>query len=336
MRVIGWMALGLVCFALTLWSMLAVLFTDLSGGASPRYLAAGLTAIALVALLLFLRPARLRMPAFAICVLLVIGWFFSRQPSNAREWLPDVERVARINVDGDRAIVHNVRNFEYRSEADFTPAWEDRTYDLSKIETADYILSYWGSRAIAHGIVSFEFADGQHLAVSIETRKETNEAYSPVQGFFRQYELIYIFADERDVLRLRTNYRKEDVYLYRTRIGPTAARQIFMSYAAAANRLHDRPEFYNALTSNCVTGIIPHARAGHPGTSARSFSWEILLPGYSARRAYRNGNIDTSLPFEEVEARSHVNRAAIAAGAAVDFSARIRFGLPQPATRATD
>jgi hypothetical protein len=336
LRVVGWIALVAACFVLTAWSALAVFYTDLSGGASPRYVAAVVTVIVLVGCLFFVRPAKLRLPAFAIAVCLVIGWFLTRQPSNTRDWLPDVDRVAHIEIDRDRAVVHNVRNFDYRSETDFTPAWEDRTYDLGKLETADYILSYWGSRAIAHGIVSFEFADGQHLAVSIETRKEKTESYSAVQGFFRQYELIYLFADERDVLRLRTNYRKEEVYVYRTRIGPTAARRIFMSYAEAANRLHDRPEFYNALTSNCVTSIIPHARAGNPATTAWTCSWEILLPGYSARRAYRNGNIDTSMPFEEVEARSHVNRAAVAAGSSQDFSARIRAGVPRPTTRSKD
>ena len=333
LRVIAWIVLGIICIALTLWSAVAVVFTDLSGGASPRYLLAALTAIILVACLLFFRPRKYRFVAFAAACLLVVVWFFSRQPSNAREWLPDVQRVARIDIDGDRAVVHNVRNFDYRSETDFTPAWEDRAYDLSKLKTADYILSYWGSKAIAHGIVSFEFADGQHLAVSIETRKEVGEAYSSVQGFFRQYELIYIFADERDVLRLRTNYRNEDVYVYRTRVGPAAARKIFMSYADAANELYERSEFYNALTSNCVTSIIPHARAGDPNTTARSFSWEILLPGYSARRAYRNGNIDTSMPFEEVEARSHINPAARAADRDPDFSNKIRIGLPQPPAR---
>jgi hypothetical protein len=333
LRVIGWITLSFVCSVLTLWSVLAVFYTDLSGGASPRYVWAALAAIGLVACLLFVRPRKFRLVAFAAVFLLVVVWFVARRPSNAREWLPDVQRLARIEIDGDRAVVHDVRNFDYRSETDFTPAWEDRTYDLSTLKTADYILSYWGSKAIAHGIVSFEFTDGQHLAVSIETRKETGEAYSAVQGFFRQYELIYIFADERDLLRLRTNYRNEDVYVYRTRIGPAAARKIFMSYADAANQLYESPEFYNALTSNCVTSIIPHARAGDPNTTARSFSWEILLPGYSARRAYRNGNIDTSMPFEEVEARSHINRAALAVDRDPDFSSKIRIGLPHPPTR---
>jgi hypothetical protein len=333
LRVIGRIVLAIACFVVAAWSVLAVYYTDLSGGRSPRHVAAGLTALVLIACLFFFRPRKFRLAAFAAVFLLAILWFFSREPSNTRDWLPDVARVARVDVNGDHAVVHNVRNFDYRSETDFTPAWEDRTYDLGKLKTADYILSYWGSRAIAHGIVSFEFAGGQHLAVSIETRKEKTESYSSVQGFFRQYELIYVFADERDVLRLRTNYRNEDVYVYRTRVGPAAARRIFMSYADSANQLFDHPEFYNAMTSNCVTSILPHVRAGDPNTTARWYSKEILLPGHSARRAYENGNIDTSMPFEEVEARSHVNRAAQAADRDPDFSNKIRIGLPQPPVR---
>jgi hypothetical protein len=332
-RVISRVALAIACFVLAAWSVLAVYYTDLAGGRSPRYAAAALTAVILIACLFFFRPRRFRPVAFAAVFLLVVAWFFSRQPSNERAWLPDVQRLARIDVNGDQVVVHNVRNFDYRSETDFTPSWEDRTYDLSMLKTADIILSYWGSRAIAHGIVSFEFADGRHLAVSIETRKEMTESYSAVQGFFRQYELIYIFADERDVLRLRTNYRNEDVYVYRTRVGPAVARRIFMSYAARANELADQPEFYNALTSNCITSILPHVRAGDASVSAKWYSRDILLPGHSARRAYEHGNIDTSLPFEEVEARSHVNRTAREADRDPDFSNKIRLGLPQPATR---
>jgi hypothetical protein len=335
MRVIGWIVLGIVCFGLTTWCFLAVCFTDLSA-TSPRYFLAALTAIVLIACLCFLRPRRFRLIAFTAGLLLIVAWFFSRQPSNQRAWAPDVERLARIDLHGDQMIVHNVRNFDYRSETDFAPAWEDRTYDLSKVQTADYILSYWGSKAIAHGIASFEFTDGQHLAISIETRRESHETYSAVQGFFRQYELIYIFADERDVLRLRTNYRKEDVYLYRTRIGPATARKILMSYVERANQLHDHPEFYNALTTNCVTSIIPHAQAGQANPRGGAYSWDILLAGYSARHAYRHGNLDTSMPFEQLEARSRINPEAVIANQDPEFSRRIRAGLPRPPVSAID
>ena len=281
--------------------------------------------------MLFVRPRRLRLPSFALIFAIVLIWFFTRQPSNTRDWQVDVSVLPWASVQGDQVSVHNIRNFDYRSEADFTPAWYDRTFDLNKLQTVDFMLVYWGSTAIAHGIVSFDFGDGQYLAVSIETRKEKTESYSTVQGFFRQYELIYVFADERDVVRLRTNFRHEDVYLYHTRVGPKEARAILLSYLEAANELRDRPAFYNALTTNCVTSIVPHARAGR--AEAAPWSWKVILSGHAAQLAYANNSIDTSLPFEQLKAHSHINDAAVAAGDAPDFSTRIRLGLPRPISR---
>jgi hypothetical protein len=285
------------------------------------------------AAVLFARPRRYGLAAVGLLFAIVLGWFFTRTPSNDRNWLPDVARVASAEVEGNRLVVHNVRDFDYRSETDFTPRWTDRTYDLGKLRTVDLILVYWGSKAIAHAMVSFEFDDAQHLAVSVETRKETGESYSTVQGFFRQYELYYVFADERDVIRLRTRYRNEDVYLYRTTVGPEQARNVLQSYVRAANALNDRPQFYNALTSNCATNVLDHAR---DGKMPAKMSWEILLSGYAARQAYRNGRLDSSMPFEQLEARSHVNAAALAADADPNFCERIRAGLPNPAKVAAD
>lgn len=326
---------GIAWVVTALWATAAVCYAD-HHGPSPRYVVAGLTLVVTAAVAWFALRARrwprwLRWAAATAPFLIVLAWYLSLRPSNDRDWQPDVDRLAWADVGGSRVTVHNIRDFDYRSETDFTPAWEDRTYDLDSLRTADLILVYWGSDAIAHGIVSFGFADGQQLAVSIETRKEKGESYSAVQGFFRQYELIYVFADERDVLRVRTAYRHEDVYLYRTRIAPPQARAIFLSYLAKADELRREPEWYNALTTNCVTDVLPHARAG--GARGR-MSWEILASGYAARQAYRNGMLDDSMPFEELRSRSRVNDAANAADRTPDFSARIRAGLPVPSPRA--
>jgi hypothetical protein len=325
---------GVAWIVTALWATAAVCFAD-HHGPSPRYVLAGLTLVVAAAGAWFALRARrwprwLRWAAATAPFLIVLAWYLSLRPSNDRDWGPDVARLAWAEVEGSRATVHNVRNFDYRSETDFTPAWEDRTYDMDALRTADLILVHWGSDAIAHAIVSFEFADGGHLAVSIETRKERGESYSAVQGFFRQYELTYVFADERDVLRVRTAYRKEDVYLYRTRLAPPQARAMLLSYLAKADGLRREPEWYNALTTNCATDVLPHARAG--GAKGR-MSWEILASGYAARQAYRNGALDDSMPFDELRSRSRVNDAAAAAGRAPDFSARIRAALPVPSPR---
>jgi len=183
---------------------------------------------------------------------------------------------------------------------------------------------------IAHILVSFAFADGGHLAVSIEARNERGEGYSSVKGFFRQYELYYVVADERDVVRLRTNYRLnpiEHVHLYRVRAKPEAARRLFLEYLSQINGLKAHPQWYNSATDNCTSNIWLNARV-NPGSLA--YSWKILLSGYVPEYLYENGRLDTSVPFEELQRRSEINALAQAADKAPDFSQRIRAGLPQP------
>jgi hypothetical protein len=233
-------------------------------------------------------------------------------------------------IDGDLVTVHNIRNFTYRTETDYTPGYYDKTFDVSKLESVDLFTSYWMGPQIAHVFISFGFGGSDYLAVSIETRKEKGEEYSTLAGFFRQYELYYVVADERDVVRLRTNYRKnppEDVYAWRVRGSRENARRLFLDYVREIDSLKDHPEFYNTLTTNCTTSILTHSRVnpGHP-----PLSWKILVSGYVPQYLYEQDRIDTSMPFEELKRRSLVNPAAEAANDAPDFSERIRVGLPTP------
>jgi Domain of unknown function (DUF4105) len=328
LRPLGVLLLGVGILGIIGWETLAVYYASLSG-APPRHVLATLVALGSLASLLAIRPKRYKFGVFALIFAITLAWYFSIQPSNNRDWAMDCSVLPWVEIQGNRMRVHNLRDFEYRTETDFTPIWRDRSYDLDRIQSVDFSLCFWGSKAIAHGIVSFGFSDGQYLAFSIETRREKTETYSAVQGFFRQYELIYIMADERDVIRLRTNYRnpKEDLYLYHTRCTPTEAREVLLSYIESVNSLRQNPEWYNALTTNCVTSIVPHARAGRP---TAHYTWQTMLAGYAARQAYDNGNLDDSMPFEQLEARSHINPAAQAADNAPDFSQRIRAGLPVP------
>jgi len=190
----------------------------------------------------------------------LLAWWLSLAPRNDRNWYRDVRVTPTAELDGDRLTVHGVRNFTYRSETDWDEHWEDRTYDLAKLRGLDLFMAYWGSPTIAHTIMSWEFEGGLPLAISIETRKEQGESYSAVRGFFRQYELYYVVADERDVIGLRTNQRGEQVFLYRLRTPRTRARQLLLSYVDAMNRLAKTPEWYNAFTHNCTTTIELHTR----------------------------------------------------------------------------
>ncbi|MCR9094442.1 MAG: DUF4105 domain-containing protein [bacterium] len=255
----------------------------------------------------------------------VVAWWLSLAPSNDREWLRDVAKLPRAEIDGDRLVVHNVRNFEYRSEEDYTERWETREYDLSKLQGVDLFLSYWGSPHIAHTIASWDFGDGRPLAISIETRKEVGEAYSAVLGFFRQFEVYYVVADERDLVGLRTNHRGETVYLYRLTVRADVARAILLDYFEEINALGTEPVWYNAASHNCTTTIrhhVQHVARGNP------LDWRLLVNGYIDEMGYERGNLDTRLPFEELRARSEIGERARAAGDALDFSRRIREGLP--------
>jgi len=261
-----------------------------------------------------------------VLFLAVLFWWLSIEPSNEREWLPDVARLPAAEIDGDRVVIRNVRNFVYRSEFDYDERWEERTYDLSKLEGVDVFLIYWGSPWIAHTIMSWVFEDGPPLAISIETRKEVGEEYSAVRGFFRQFEIYYVVSDELDVVRLRTNYRGEDVYLYRLLASPELARDILLAYFEEINQLAMKPRWYNAIRYNCTTAIRHIVQSVAPGSP---FDWRILLNGRIDELSYERGNIDTSLPFAELKQRSEITQRAKAVERESDFSERIRDGLPE-------
>jgi hypothetical protein len=281
--------------------------------------------LASLALLVWVRPMRRAYAAFLILFVVLLGWWLSIAPSNVRDWQPDVAQLPSAEIQGNRLTIRNVRNFDYRTETDFTEHWETRSYDLSKLRGLDLYVIYWGSPSIAHTIMSWDFDDGQHLAVSIETRKEKGEEYSAVRGFFRQYELYYVIADERDVVGVRTNHRHEDVYLYRLRTPPVRARAILLDYLKSVNRLASHPTWYNALRHNCTTTIRMHASdvvAGIPR------DWRWLANGYLDELLYEMGVINRGLPFAEFKKLSHINQKAEAVAQDGDFSGAIRKGLP--------
>jgi len=267
------------------------------------------------------RPAWRAALVLAVLIGADATWWSRIPASNDRDWLPDVAQLPTATIDGDRVTIRNVRNFEYRTENDYKEGWETRTYDLARLRGGDMFFSYWGSPLIAHTIASWEFDDGQHLAISIETRKEKGESYSALLGFFRQYELYYVVADERDVIGVRTKHRGEQVFLYRIHLPPGRSRAILLDYLDAVNQLAQEPRWYNALTHNCTTTIRDHAR--HVG-AVQPWSWQILANGYLDQLWYERGVLDTQLPFAELKARSDITQRAQAADGDPAFSARIR------------
>jgi hypothetical protein len=295
----------------------------------PSWVRTGLVAFvpvgAAIALLL-VRPLRWVVAGILVAFVVILGAWLAIPPSNDRDWQPDVSTLPFADIRGDRVIVHNVRNADYRSETDYTVRLENRELNLAQLRSLDLFLIHWGSPAIAHTIMSWGFDGDRYLAISIETRKEKGEEYSALRGFFRQYELYYVVADERDVVRLRTNYRGEDVNVYRLDTSPADARWLLVRYLEAANRLREEPQWYNALTDNCTTAI---QRLAGPGQRRSWWSWKLFLNGYLDELAYDIGAIDRSMPFPDLKARSRVNERAKAADDDPRFSVLIRDGLPR-------
>ncbi len=321
--------LGLLLLGMAAWGVLAIYFSDVEsralrvGGATVFALCALVTLIGLA----FRRWRWRALVGFLIVFGLLVGGWHTIEPSNDRNWQQEVAVLPYASIDGDRITVHNVRNFDYRGKTDFTSAYYDKTFDLRKLDSVDLIASYWAGPAIAHIFLSFGFAGEDYLAVSIEARKERDEGYSSIRGFFRNYELYYVVADERDVIRVRANYRQdppEDVYLYRLQGSTENARRVFLEYVKKINALKQRPEFYNTLTTNCTNTIWLHTRV-NPGHLP--FSWKLLLSGYLPEYLYEEGRLDPRLPFDELKRRSRINEQAQAADAAADFSQRIRASL---------
>jgi len=254
----------------------------------------------------------------------VLVWWAVQRPSNRRDWTPDNARAARAEFRGDSVWVHGVRNADYQTTQRYTVRWEDRAYDLREVERAWFLVEPFSRdwRGPAHTLVSFQFAGGKFLAVSAEIRKEKGETFSPWKGLLRRFEMTYVVADERDVVRLRTNVRRDPVYLYPVRATPAQARAMLVDMLARADRLAEHPEWYNTLTNTCTTSIVEHVNRIAP--KKVPLSLKVLFPGYSDRLAYDLGLIDTDLSFEQARARFYVNRRALAADDSPDFSLRIR------------
>jgi hypothetical protein len=324
LRRIGWVLATVVASLLTLWAASAIYFDSPLVGLRTVAVAAYLIVVLVVMALLRRRGVGMLVPFVGFAVV-AVRWF-SLKPSSDRNWQPDDAQTAYADINDDQVTIHNFRNCDYRTEQDYTCLWETRSYNLANLRGADIFITWWGSPWNAHPIVSFDFGDQGHVAMSIETRDEVGQEYSAVRGFFRQYGLTYIASDERDVIRLRTNYRKdEEVYLFRTAASPALARKLFVDYLVRANELHSRPEWYNALTNNCTTNIAVSAAAAQKKRTR--FDWRILLNGKMDEMMYEHDALVTDgLPLATLREQAHINSTAKSIGDAPDFSERIREG----------
>ena len=329
LRIVGNGIIALVLVLSAVWTNLAIAY-QLPAAAGVRIGAClALDVIALTALLAVVLRRRIRWRAvliYAVAYAIFLGWSSSISASNDKNWAADVVHGITGTINGDRLSVRNLRNFGWRTEADFTQRWEQRTYDLSKLRSLDLFLVYWMGPSIAHTIMSFGFEDGRYLDFSIELRRTQDDQYSAIAGFFKTHELVYIGADERDLMTLR-KARHEQIQLYRLKTPPERARALLVEYIKEANDLAAQPRFYNTLTTNCTTTIFDMM---HAVTSSIPFDWRIILTGHLPSYLYDHGAVDTRIPLEELIRRADVTSRVDAGLSEVEFASRLRENVPAP------
>jgi hypothetical protein len=308
------------------WGVLALAY-QAPGGQLARRLTAtlwGLFCLVLIGVIAY-GAFVVGVTIFTLAFGVLLLWWRRIPPSNDRDWADDVARMTTGVVTGSQVTLHNVRCFDWRSTTDYDPRWETRTYDLDRLSTVDMVLSYWSMAAIAHVLVSFGFDDCDHVVFSVEIRREKTEKFSEVGGFFKEFELSVIACDERDVIRLRTNVRGEDVYLYRVNMAPAHRRALFLAYVAEANELSRKPRFYNTLSVNCTTLVYQMMRRI---VGCLPLDFRLLLSGYLPGYVYRVGALDLRYPLEELEAFGRISARAQRSDRSPGFSADIRAGIP--------
>jgi hypothetical protein len=311
----------LIAVVAAIWATGAIYF-DLPAPSVIRHGAAAVWLLGFVIAWFWLPHRRWSRLIVGVVFLCILGWWLSIPPRQDRDWKPDVAVLPNAVIEGDQVTINDVRNFDWRSLTDFTARYDTRSYNLSRLQGADLFIIYWGSPLIAHSIASFDFGEQGRICFSIETRPERGQAYSAVGGLYRQFELIYVAADERDAIRVRTNVHKdEEVYLYHLNLPLEEIRTRFLEYLRRMNQLHDRPEWYNAITSNCTTNI----RTQHVVAKPAPWDWRILVDGKGDELLYERGVLNRNLPFAELKRRAHINARAKDADNAPDFSDRIRF-----------
>jgi len=329
LRALRWALLAAAALGILLllaWTTLAIHYSNLPWPSLRNGLAGTWLGGFILAFLLLRRRGRTAL-VFLAASCAIGAWWALIPASNDRDWVPENAVQPEVTFQGDRVTVRHIRDFEYRSEKDFTPRYYDRTFDLADAVSLDLVKSRWAGPAIAHTMLSFGFRDGWHLVLSVETRTEKGEAQGALPGLFKQFELIYILADERDLIRLRTNFRGEEVYLFPFRGTPEKVRLVLRDVLEKAERLRAQPEFYNTLTHNCTLGLMPHfdrIRDKRP-----PFDIRLLLNGFIDTLIYERDGLDTVLSEEETQALSRIDLRVKGDPDPAGFSEKIRIHFPK-------
>lgn len=265
--------------------------------------------------------------AWIVCALAIAAAAGCRVPSNERDWSPNQAVLPTADFDGNRVTIHNIRNTEYRTAEDYTVRHYDKTFDLEKLDSVDYlVVPFPGVPGGAHTFLSFGFDGTDYVAISVEVRRQKGAEFNPIKALIKQPELMYVVGDERDLVQLRTNHWLSDVYVYRAQASRAQMRTLLVGMLERANKLEREPEFYHLITNNCTTNIMRHINELSPNRVP--YTYQVLMPAYSDRLAHRLNLIKIDENFERTKQRARINEAAYVYRDSPDFSVKIREGHP--------
>ena len=318
--------LWFICGMLHLWSAAAVFYCVVPALAKNlRFCLALAYLVIIFSFVLSGRRKNLRL-VISLAGFVIMALFYLSIKPRINAVYPAYLKPAYVVFDGSQAAIYDVRNDDYRTKDDFDIRYEPRAYGLDSVRTLDAFINFWGPKSVAHVFLSFGFTDGRYLAVSVEFRPELGESYDLWAGIFKRYELIYIWGDERDLVRARTNYRNEEVYIYRVRMSREDIRKLLVSMLNKTNQLYKSPEFYNTLTHSCTNTLVRHTKEA--GIMVIPFWKQHIFTGDIDLRSYNQGWFyGDELPFEELRAKAKINAIAEAADKDPEFSQKIRAGL---------
>lgn len=289
---------------ITLWMAGAIYYDVCAQPKSSRWLAAAWVGAVLV---MFLAWQPIWQPFIVLLGILAVFlvWWLRQTPSQDRDWDPCVAVLPRAVRAGDSITIDNLRNFDYRSLDDFTPRYETRTYHLANLQGADVIFFVWSVPWMAHPVLVFDFGPEGRICMSIEVRFRKGQSYSILRSLYRQQELIFVAADERDIILRRTKHSRDQVgRLYRLMAGADELRAVFLDYIQAINSLYEKPRWYHGLCANCTTSFyqLPSRRY--------RFDWRVLANGRLDEALYKDGRLDRTLPFAELRRVAFINDVA--------------------------
>ena len=313
---------------LTAWAALALWYRLPFGIPFRAISAGGFALLGLSVIASLFRASRLRaLATYCLALATTLFWWTTLTPPSQANWAPDVARQVTGELDGDQLTLTNVRNFDWQTPTEATERWETRSYDLADLQGVDLFMSYWAGPQMAHMIVSFDFADADPIAWSVEVRRQVGGGFSPIADLFKSNTLVIVAADERDVVGTRSNVRGEDVQLYRIDTTQEKARALLLQYVQASNHLAQQPHWYNSLMTNCTTVVLTMIRTI---VDEVPLDWRVVANGYLPDYAYDRSVLDSRLTLMELRDRSHINTAAQAHGLTDGFSAAIRQDVPKP------